>query len=56
MNIVLDTNIVFNNWYLRGPHFSLLEKYLGLSDARLFVPEIIALETKNNFNKELTRP
>lgn len=55
MNIVLDTNIVFNNWYLRGPHFSLLEKYLGLSDARLFVPEIIALETKNNFNKELTR-
>lgn len=55
MNIVLDTNVIFDNWYLSGPRFSLLEKYLGLGDARLFVPEIIVLETKNNFKKQLTK-
>ncbi len=55
MNIVLDTNVIYGDWYLTGPQFSLLRNYLGLSDARLFVPEIVVLETKNLFKRELGR-
>jgi len=55
MNIILDTNIIYGDWYLTGPNFSLLEKYLKESDATLFVPEIIVLETKNCFKKELAQ-
>ena len=55
MNIVLDTNILFENWYLEGPHFLLLEKYLSISESKLFIPEIVVLETKNLFRKELKK-
>ena len=54
MNIVLDTNVIFDNWYLSGPYFSLLENYLRLSSAKLFVPEIVVLETKNLFKRQIT--
>ncbi|KPJ68573.1 MAG: hypothetical protein AMJ43_00025 [Coxiella sp. DG_40] len=55
MNIVLDTNIIYGDWYLSGINFGLLEKYLKQSDAKLFVPEIIVSETKNLFKKGLTK-
>jgi hypothetical protein len=55
MNIVLDTNIVFNNWYLSSPHFYILEKYLNVSESKLFVPEIVVLESKNLFKREFTK-
>jgi len=55
MNIVLDTNIIYGDWYLRGLNFILLEKYLKLSGAKLFIPEIVVLEAKNLFMKELTK-
>jgi len=56
MNIVLDTNIIsYGDWYLEGPIFTLLEKFLRLSGVKLFVPEIVVLEVKNSFKKTLTK-
>ena len=55
MNIVLDTNIIYRDWYLSGVNFGLLEKCLTLSDSKLFVPEIVVLEAKNLFRKELSK-
>jgi len=46
MNIVLDTNVICNDWYLSRVNFGLLEKYLKLNDARLFIPEIVVSETR----------
>ena len=53
MNIVLDTNIIYRDWYLSGINFGLLEKFLKQSNAKLFVPEIVVLEAKNKFKQEL---
>ena len=55
MNIVLDTNVLYDDWYLSGPNFSVIEKLLEVGDARLFVPEIVVLEAENLFRKELAK-
>ncbi len=54
MNIVLDTNIIYSDWYLSGINFGLLEKYLKQSDAKLFIPVKRDSEDYNRpFKKEL---
>lgn len=55
MYIVLDTNIIYGNWYLRGPNISLLEKHIKPGQSKLVVPEIVVLEVKNLFRKEVEK-
>lgn len=55
MYVVLDANILFGNWYLEGPHFTVLERHIKLGQSTLVVPEIVVLETKNLFKKELSK-
>lgn len=48
----LDTNIFFNNWYLRSPNFSVLANYLGNSGATLLLSEVVRQEVEAKFNSE----
>lgn len=53
MNIVFDTNIIFKDWYLRGPNISLLEKFITLSNSILFIPKIVIEETINRYKETI---
>lgn len=53
MNIVIDTNIFYNNWYLEGLNINLLEGLIEAEEIRLIIPEIVLLEIKNLYRKEL---
>lgn len=55
MYVVLDTNILFDNWYLEGPNFTVLERHIKLGQSSLVVPEVVVLETKNLFKKQLLK-
>lgn len=55
MRIVFDTNVIFQNWYLKGPNFELLEKYLGLLDVKLIVPKIVIAEAKNKYREMVNK-
>lgn len=48
----LDTNIFFNNWYLRSPNFSVLANYLGNSGATLLLSEVVQQEVEAKFSAE----
>jgi rRNA-processing protein FCF1 len=55
MNIVLDSNIIFDNWYLTGPNITVLQRHIKLGGSKLFIPEIVILEVKNLFKKRITQ-
>lgn len=48
----LDTNIFFNNWYLRSPNFSVLANYLGNSGATVLLSEVVQQEVEAKFSAE----
>jgi hypothetical protein len=53
MQIVLDTNIIFDHWQLDGPNFLVLEKLIRLSKCKLIIPEIVFMEVINKYRQEL---
>ncbi len=53
MNIVLDSNIIFDNWYLTGPSITVLQKHMRLGESKLIIPEIVVLEVKNLFREQI---
>ncbi|MDZ7759475.1 MAG: PIN domain-containing protein [Desulfovermiculus sp.] len=54
MKVVLDTNVVFNDWELRKPSFQLLSKYARLSGAAsIIVLEIVFLEAVANYEEQV---
>ncbi len=53
MQIVLDTNIIFDHWQLDGPNFLVLEKLIRLNKCGLIVPEIVFSEVKNKYKEVL---
>lgn len=54
MQVILDANIIKDNWYLKSPNFLVLEKLVQFGKCRLVIPEIVILEVRNLFRKELT--
>ncbi|MFC2041165.1 PIN domain-containing protein [Chloroflexota bacterium] len=53
MQIVLDTNIIFDHWHLDGPNFLVLEKLIRLSKCKLIIPEIVFMEVINKYRQVL---
>ena len=54
MKIVLDTNVIFNNWYLDSPNFKVVEQLVKLDVCKLVIPEIVMFEMRNKYEEELT--
>ena len=53
MKIVLDTNVIFGNWYLDSPNFKVVEQLVKLGVCKLVIPEIVMLEVRNKYKEEL---
>lgn len=53
MRIVLDTNVIFGNWFLDGPNFKVVEQLVKLEVCKLFIPQIVILEVTNKYREEL---
>jgi hypothetical protein len=54
MNVVFDSNVVFQDWYLEGPSMALLEKFMKLSGSRLVVPKIVLSEVVNKYKEKVS--
>lgn len=52
MYIFLDTNVYFNNWFLKSPSFEKLSQYCNNNDATLLVSEVIVNEVEAKFIEE----
>lgn len=48
----IDTNIFFNNWYLRNPNFSVLANYLENNRATMLLSEVVQKEVEAKFEEE----
>jgi hypothetical protein len=55
IRIVLDTNAIFNNWFLDSPNFKVVERLVKLGVCKLVIPEIIIFEVRNKYREELAR-
>lgn len=55
MKIVLDTNIIFDNWFLDGPNFKVVEQLIKLGVCELVIPQIVIFEVKNKYREELKK-
>jgi len=51
--VVLDTNIIFNHWFLDTPYFEILKKVTELGIFEVYIPEVVYLEVKANYRKQL---
>ena len=51
INIVLDTNIIFKDWFFKTPNIELLKKWLNSSDSKLFIPQIVKAEVLNKYKE-----
>jgi len=51
--VILDTNIIFNHWFLETPYFNLLERAANLGLFEIYIPEIVLLEVKSEYQKRL---
>ena len=54
MQIVLDTNIIFDHWQLSGPNFLVLQKLIRRGKCKLIIPEIVFLEVMNKYRQVLS--
>jgi len=52
MYVFLDTNIYFNNWFLKSPPFAKLIKYCNDTDATLLLPEVVIEEVQAKYVEE----
>lgn len=51
--VVLDANIIRENWLLNGPSMSVLEKFIDSNRCKLFIPDVVRLEVKKLFREEV---
>lgn len=54
MNIVFDTNVFFQDWFLNKPDMILLEKFINLGSSKLVIPEVVIIETLNKYGEKFT--
>jgi len=53
MLIFLDSNIFFNNWYAKNPHFQYLFNFINNESHTLLLSKLVIEETNNNRRKEV---
>ena len=51
--VILDANIIRENWLLDGPIMSVLEKFIDSNGCKLFIPDVVRLEVKKLFREEV---
>lgn len=51
MWIVLDTNIFFNDWYVKGANFEMLRNYCNNMRHTLLLPQIVIQEVDNKYQQ-----
>jgi hypothetical protein len=51
MWIVLDTNIFFNNWYVKGANFEMLLNYCNNMQHTILLPKIVSQEVNNKYKQ-----
>jgi hypothetical protein len=54
MKIVLDTNILFDKWFLAGPQFELLQRHAASGRSTVFIPSMAVLELQNRYFKRVS--
>ncbi|MEW7849251.1 PIN domain-containing protein [Massilia aurea] len=47
MNIFLDTNVFYNDWFLNNANFRYLFHYLSNEDGNLLVSKLVCQEAEN---------
>jgi rRNA-processing protein FCF1 len=52
--VVLDTNIIRENWLLDGPSVAVLKKFIHSNRCRLFIPDVVRREVKKLFREEVS--
>jgi len=52
MLIFIDSNIFFNNWYLKSPLFELLANYVSNECATVLISEVVCEEVNAKFHSE----
>jgi len=50
--VVLDANIIRENWLLNGPSMSVLGKFIDSNRCKLFIPDVVRLEVNKLFREE----
>ena len=53
--IVLDSNVLISDYWLRSPSFLLLREFLGRAKATLVVPKIVLEEVVNHHREDLAK-
>lgn len=53
MKLVLDTNSLFSDFYLRGATFTVIAHEVDAGNLEVVVPEVVVLETVGNFHREI---
>jgi len=51
--VVIDTNVIFKNWYLDGPSMAVIERLIASGQCKLIVPEIVLLEVQNLYTEKM---
>lgn len=52
MYIVIDTNIFFNNWFLKSPQFSLFANFCNNTRSKLLIPSVVCEEVNHKYKSE----
>ncbi|MDF2655302.1 MAG: hypothetical protein K0R19_1776 [Bacillota bacterium] len=55
MHVILDTNIIVSDFYLRSPNFRLLFEYSDLLPYDIFLPEVVYDEVLNKYSEFLKK-
>jgi len=53
--VILDTNTIYNKWFLNTPYFKLLEIAAKQNLIEVYIPEIVLIELKSKYQKELQK-
>lgn len=53
MDIILDSSILYSNWFLDTNNFKSIFSYLRFTNSKLLLPEIVIDETIGNYKKEI---
>lgn len=51
--IVIDTNVIFKNWYLDGPGMAVIASLIASGQCKLIVPEVVLLEIQNLYKERM---
>lgn len=55
MNIFLDSNIFYNNWFLDNPNIVYLIHYIKNTESKLLISDVVIKEVENKYREELSK-